>query len=59
MQLHLPNLDAFCLPWQLEEYMCSDTSLECRIEVRGKIGGEDHDTCVPLQLLQEYIDHAV
>jgi hypothetical protein len=59
VQLHLPNSDTFRLAWQLEEHVRSDTSLECRIEVRGKIGGEDHHTGVPVQLLQEHIDHGV
>src|SRR5580704_13760185 len=59
MQLHLPNLSALRLTWQFEQNVRSDTSLERGIEVRGKIGGEDHHTGVPLQLLQEHIDHTV
>jgi hypothetical protein len=42
MQLHTPNLGAFRLPWHLEQNVCPDAPLECRIEIRREIRGEDH-----------------
>ena len=59
MQLHAPNLRAFGLPRHLEQDVCPDASLECRIEVRREVRGEDHHAVVPLELLQQHADDGV
>jgi hypothetical protein len=59
MQLHLPNLRAFCLPWHFKEDVCTNPSLERRIEVRREVRGEDHYAAVPLELLQQDVYNAV
>ncbi len=59
MELHFPNLDALCFARQLEEDVGANAPFKGRIEVRGKIGGEDDDPGVPVELLQEHIDNTV
>src|SRR5258708_9034108 len=59
MQLPLPKLRAFWLPWHFEEDVCTNPSLERRIEVRREVRGEDHYAAVPLELLQQDVYNGV
>jgi len=44
--LHAANLCAFGLPRHLEQHVCPDASLECRITICREIRSEDHNAVV-------------
>ena len=59
MHLHAPDLFALVHTWHLEQHVRANPSLECGIEIRREVGGEDDDAVEALDLLQQHVDHGV
>ena len=59
MDLHPPDLFALLDARHLESHVRADASLECRIEVRGQVRGEDDHAIERFELVQQHVDRDV